>query len=309
MLFNADGINLSTALRQLNASADKMEAGRFIEMMKIMNLAQSVFVDCTSNEEITRHYAEILNQSISIVTPNKIANSGKMSVYRNLRNIAKRKNVRMLYETNVGAGLPVINTLSDLLTSGDRIIRIEAVLSGTLSFIFNNFKKETLFSDIVKEAQQRGYTEPDPRVDLSGMDVARKLLILARETGLEIELKDIGIQQILPRDCQKAKSVDAFFAELKRNNKVFEIMREKSEKKGKVLRFIAALENGKASIALKEVDHKHPFYNLDGSDNIISFTTERYNDRPLVVKGPGAGAEVTAAGVFAEIISLGKYFE
>jgi len=309
MLFNADGINLPAAIKLLNDSPDKMETSRFIEMMKIMNLAQSVFVDCTSNEEITRHYAEILNQSISIVTPNKIANSGKMSVYRNLRDIAKRRNVRMLYETNVGAGLPVINTLSDLLTSGDRIIRIEAVLSGTLSFIFNNFKKGTLFSDIVKEAQQRGYTEPDPRVDLSGMDVARKLLILARETGLEIELKDISIQQILPRDCQKAKSVDSFFAELKRNNKVFEIMREKAEKKGKVLRFIAALENGKASIALKEVDQKHPFYNLDGSDNIISFTTERYNDRPLVVKGPGAGAEVTAAGVFAEIISLGKYFE
>ncbi len=309
MLFNADGINLPAAIKQLNDSPDKMDAGRFIEMMKIMNLAQSVFVDCTSNEEITRHYAEILNQSISIVTPNKIANSGKMSVYRNLRNIAKRRNVRMLYETNVGAGLPVINTLSDLMTSGDRIIRIEAVLSGTLSFIFNNFKNGTLFSEIVKEAQKKGYTEPDPRVDLSGMDVARKLLILARETGLEIELKDILIHQLLPAPCRKAKNVDAFFTELKKNNHVFEALRAEAEKKGKVLRFIASLEKGRAELGLTQVDSKHPFFNLDGSDNIISFTTERYNERPLVVKGPGAGAEVTAAGVFAEIISLGKYFE
>nr|MBP6335531.1 bifunctional aspartate kinase/homoserine dehydrogenase I [Bacteroidia bacterium] len=203
----------------------------------------------------------------------------------------------------------VINTLTDLLTSGDRIIRIEAVLSGTLSFIFNNFKSGSKFSDIVLEAQKRGYTEPDPRVDLSGLDVARKLLILARETGMEIELKDIKIQQILPAACVKAKTVEQFIVELKKNNNVFETMRKDAEKQHKVLRFIASLENGKASVRLMQVDSKHPFYNLDGADNIVSFTTERYNERPLVVKGPGAGAEVTAAGVFAEIISLGKYFE
>jgi len=309
MIFNADGFSLNSAMDQLIKSQDKMDITEYITMMNNMNLAQSVFVDCTSNEEIVKHYAAVLDHSISIVTPNKIANSGKMSSYRNLRDIAKRRNVRMLYETNVGAGLPVINTLTDLLTSGDRIIRIEAVLSGTLSFIFNNFKTGVNFSDIVLEAQKKGYTEPDPRVDLSGMDVARKLLILARETGLEMELKDIQIQQILPPACVKAKTVEQFFTELKKNNHVFEAMRKEAEKQQKVLRFIASLEKGKASIRLLQVDSKHPFYNLDGSDNIVSFTTERYNERPLVVKGPGAGAEVTAAGVFAEIISLGKYFE
>ncbi len=309
MMFNADGLPLSSVVDHLEKSSDKMDMPAYIEMMNAMNLPQSVFVDCTSNEEIVKHYATILDHSISIVTPNKIANSGKMSAYRNLRSIAKRRNVRLLYETNVGAGLPVINTLTDLLTSGDRIIRIEAVLSGTLSFIFNNFKKGVSFSDIVLEAQRKGYTEPDPRVDLSGMDVARKLLILARETGLEMELKDISIQQILPPDCIKAKTIDLFFTQLKKNNHVFDAMRKDAEKQNKVLRFIAALEKGKASIRLQQVDSKHPFYNLDGSDNIVSFTTERYNERPLVVKGPGAGAEVTAAGVFAEIISLGQYFE
>lgn len=309
MTFNENGLSLSSVMNQLDKSSDKMDIVKYIEMMNAMNLAQSIFVDCTSNEEIVKHYATILDHSISIVTPNKIANSGKMSTYKNLRSIAKRRNVRLLYETNVGAGLPVINTLTDLLTSGDRIIRIEAVLSGTLSYIFNNYKQGSKFSDIVLQAQKKGYTEPDPRVDLSGMDVARKLLILARETGLEMELKDIKVQQILPAPCIKAKSVDQFFVELEKNNHVFEAMRMNAEKQGKVLRFIALLEKGKASVQLLQVDTKHPFYNLDGSDNIISFTTERYNERPLVVKGPGAGAEVTAAGVFAEVISLGKYFE
>jgi aspartokinase/homoserine dehydrogenase 1 len=274
-----------------------------------LNLPQSIFVDCTSNEDVVKHYAEIMENSISIVTPNKIANSDSYKNYLNLRNISKRRNVRFLYETNVGAGLPVINTLTDLLTSGDEIRRIEAVLSGTLSFIFNNYKEGVEFSEIVKQAQEKGYTEPDPRVDLSGKDVARKLLILARETGLKLEMKDIQIDQILPPSCMKAKSVPAFFVELKKNNHVFEAKRMKAAKNNKVLRFIASLEKGKAKISLQEVDANHPFYNLSGSDNIISFTTERYAERPLVVKGPGAGAEVTAAGVFAEIISIGKYFE
>jgi aspartokinase/homoserine dehydrogenase 1 len=214
-----------------------------------------------------------------------------------------------LYETNVGAGLPVISTLKDLLTSGDRIIRIEAVLSGTLSFIFNSFDGTIPFSTIVKEAKKRGYTEPDPREDLSGLDVARKLLILARETGLEIELSNIAIEQILPPACVKAKTVEDFFVALEANNEVFSKRLKAAQSKNKVLRFIAQLENGKAAIKLQEVDAQHPFYNLSGSDNIISFTTDRYHDRPLVVKGPGAGAEVTAAGVFAEVISLSRYFE
>ncbi|REJ82375.1 MAG: bifunctional aspartate kinase/homoserine dehydrogenase I [Bacteroidetes bacterium] len=309
MYFNPDGISTGNYMDLLGKEGEQMDIDKFISKMNELNLPQSIFVDCTSNEEIVRKYADVLSHSISIVTPNKIANSGKMENYKKLRDIARSKNVRFLYETNVGAGLPVINTLTDLLTSGDKIIRIEAVLSGTLSFIFNNFKKGVKFSDIVKEAKAKGYTEPDPRDDLSGMDVARKLLILARETGLDLELTDVSVEKILPRPCLKATTVEKFLEELEKNNSVFEKMRKEAESQKKVLRFIARLENGKASVRLMKVDSSHPFYNLSGSDNIISYTTERYSDRPLVVKGPGAGAEVTAAGVFAEIISIGKYFE
>ncbi len=309
MIFNPDGLSLNKYAEALAASNEKMELDVFIQRMKDMNLSQSIFVDCTSDEKIAAAYDGILNHSISIVTPNKVANSGKYKRYQSLRENARKGNVRFMYETNVGAGLPVINTLNDLMSSGDRIIRIEAVLSGTLSFIFNNFREGTSFCDIVKEAKKRGYTEPDPRVDLSGKDVARKLLILARETGIQMELEDIKINPLLPPSCLRAKNVDDFFSELKKNDEFFEKIRKQSAQKSKVLRFIAKLDNGKASISLQEVDSIHPFYNLSGSDNIISFTTERYLDRPLVVKGPGAGAEVTAAGVFAEIISIGKYFE
>jgi len=308
MLFNAEGVSVKKWKDQL-MNGETSDIPAFIEKIRSMNLPQSVLVDCTGGDVVASSYAKILDSSISIVTPNKIANSGKMANYKKLHEIVKKRNVSFLYETNVGAGLPVINTLKDLLTSGDRILRIEAVLSGTLSFIFNTFDGKVPFSDIVKEAQTRGYTEPDPRVDLSGLDVARKLLILARETGMEIELKDIKIEQILPPACVKAKTVAEFFTALKANNDVFTKRAMSANAKDKKLRFIAQLENGKASISLQEVDSSHPFYNLSGSDNIISFTTERYHDRPLVVKGPGAGAEVTAAGVFAEIISLSRYFE
>ena len=309
MLFDENGISTKNYLSALEKSNEKMSIAGFVKEMTRLNLPQSIFVDCTSSEDIVRHYETVLDHSISIVTPNKIANSGKLKDYLKLRNISKKRNVRFLYETNVGAGLPVISTLQDLLASGDTILKIEAVLSGTLSFIFNNFKTGTKFSDIVHEAHRRGYTEPDPRIDLSGMDVARKLLILARETGLNIEMNDIVIEQILPANCKKAKTVEAFFAELEKSNDFFDAQRKKADDKKKVLRFIAQLEKDRASISLQEVDAFHPFYNLSGSDNIISYTTERYHERPLVVKGPGAGAEVTAAGVFAEIISIGNYFD
>ncbi len=309
MFFDEKGISPRNYKDTLEKSGESMSVSAFIKKMTQLNLPQSIFVDNTSSEDVVKHYQVVLDHSISIVTPNKIANSGKFKDYEKLRDTSRKKNVRFLYETNVGAGLPVIGTLKDLLTSGDTILKIEAVLSGTLSFIFNNFKTGTKFSDIVHEAHKRGYTEPDPRVDLSGMDVARKLLILSRETGLNIEMNDIVIEQLLPVNCRKAKTVSDFFAELEKSNDFFDAMRKKADEKKKVLRFIAQLENNNATISLQEVDTNHPFYNLSGSDNIISYTTERYHERPLVVKGPGAGAEVTAAGVFAEIISIGNYFE
>ncbi len=309
MYFNPDGINLKKYKELLDSEGEKMSQDAFITRMKEYNLPQSIFVDCTSNENIASAYAHILDASISIVTPNKVGNAGTYSNYKRVRENAKKRNVCFLYETNVGAGLPVISTLNDLLTSGDEIISIEAVLSGTLSYIFNNFKEGIKFSSVVEKAKELGYTEPDPRDDLSGTDVARKLLILARETGLPLELKDIKVEQILPDFCLKAKSVPDFMKSLLKADIVFEERRKKAAAQQKQLRFIAKLEKGKASVALQEVKTDHPFYHLSGSDNIISFVTERYHDRPLVVKGPGAGAEVTAAGVFAQIISIGNYFE
>jgi aspartokinase/homoserine dehydrogenase 1 len=272
-----------------------------------MNLPNSIFVDCTASEVVADCYEDVMQNSISVITPNKTANSRDMRSYLRLQEIAAKRNVQFLYETNVGAGLPVITTLNDLLASGDSIIRIEAVLSGTLSFIFNNFSHEKKFSAVVKEAMKRGYTEPDPRIDLSGKDVARKLLILARECGMDVSMGDIKIIPLLPSALRKAKNVNEFFKMLPEYDEHFYKLQQQAERAGKRLRCIATLNNGKLSIELRAVDANHPFYNLSGSDNIISFTTQRYRERPLVIRGPGAGAEVTAAGVFAEIIGLGSY--
>ena len=211
-----------------------------------------------------------------------------------------------MYETNVGAGLPVITTLNDLRMSGDRILKIEGVLSGSLSFIFNNFDGSRKFSDIVKEAKEKGYTEPDPREDLSGFDVRRKIVILARETGIAIEPEDVKINSILPKKVMNAKSVEAFFTTLEKEDDNMKKMCLAAAEKGKFLRMVAKLENGKATIGLQAVEKDSPFATLSGSDNMIVFTTERYKERPLVIRGPGAGAEVTAAGVFAEIVRIGN---
>jgi bifunctional aspartokinase / homoserine dehydrogenase 1 len=309
MLIEANGINLNNWKDKLDNSNTKSKLQGFVEEMKSLNLQNTVFVDCTSSSEVIRHYEEVLNGSISIVTPNKLANSGMYKDYQKLQKSARKHGVKFLYETNVGAGLPVINTLKDLKYSGDKIIRIEGILSGTLSYIFNNFKGNKKFSDVVKEAKEKGYTEPDPRDDLNGMDVARKILILSREADVELEFNDVKVENILPVPCRKAKTVDAFFAELEKNNHVFEKMRADADKMNHVLRFIAKLEDGKATVSLQSVDSSHPFYSLSGSDNMIAFTSERYKERPLVIKGPGAGAEVTAAGVFAEIISISNYLK
>ena len=307
MLFNEEGIQLGNWKEQLDASTEATDLAAFVGKMKSLNLSNAIFLDNTANGQVANFYENILESSISISTPNKIATSSSFLQYQRLKNIAARRGVQFMYETNVGAGLPVLSTLEDLITSGDRIIKIEGVLSGTMSFVFNEFRPGRKFSEILKEAKERGYTEPDPREDLGGADVRRKLLILARETGLQMEAEDIVVESILPKAAEEAASVDAFFKELEKSDGHFEKMAAATEKEGKVLRMIASLENGKARISLQPVDASNPFFTLSGSDNMIVFTTERYKDRPLVVRGPGAGAEVTAAGVFAEIVRIGSY--
>ena len=307
MIFDEDGLTLEKWKDHLIHHGETSTIEGFIDKMVALNLQNSVFVDCTSNGKVVDGYKEILNHAISIATPNKLASSGDLSVFRTLKALALKNDVNFLYETNVGAGLPVITTLKDLKISGDRILKIEGVLSGTLSYIFNAFNRETKFGEVVRVAMEKGFTEPDPRDDLNGMDVARKILILSREVGLDLSLEDVVINNILPESCIKANSVDAFFKELEKKNDYFESMRLEAEQNGKVLRFIAKMEHGRASVGLESVDPKNPFFALDGSDNMISFTTDRYSERPLVIKGPGAGAEVTAAGVFAEIISISHF--
>lgn len=307
MLFDTNGLPLDTWKKELASKGSKANLNQFVAEMKALNLPNSIFVDCTASAKPITFYKEILASSISIATPNKIANSSSLVNYLEYRKLAQQYNVKFLYETNVGAGLPVIKTLNDLLQSGDEVLKIEAVLSGSLSFIFNSFSGDKKFSAIVKEAKEKGFTEPDPRDDLSGMDVARKVLILSREIGQEIEISDIEVENILPEPCIQAETIDTFFAALAANDDYFTELRDKAAKESKVLRFLATIERDKASVSLKMVDASNPFYSLSGSDNMIVFTTARYKERPLVVKGPGAGAEVTAAGVFAEIISISNY--
>lgn len=305
MRINLEGIDLNQWAEELDQKGVEADLGSFISQMKELNLPNCVFIDNTASAKPTEHYAEIFRSSISIVTCNKIANSGSYSQYKTLRDTARNHGVDFYYETNVGAGLPIVRTLKDLMMSGDRILRIEAILSGTISFIFNNFNGESSFHDIVEKAQEMGFTEPDPRDDLNGTDFMRKMLILARDAGYPLEAADVKLDAILPQACMDAKSVEDFYKELKKADEHFNQLKETAAKENKALRYIGILENGKVEINLEMVDENHPFFTLSGSDNIISFTTERYRERPLVVKGPGAGAEVTAAGVFAELVNVG----
>ena len=307
MLFSEDGLVLDTCVKTLNEAGEKMRMQDFFDKMNGLNLSNSVFVDCTSSEEVTAFYEAILSANISIVTPNKKANSASMEDYRNLKATAFKRGTKFLYETNVGAGLPVINTMNDLLLSGDKVLRIEAVLSGTLNFLFSSFVEGRKFSEVVKEAKAKGYTEPDPRDDLNGMDVARKILILSRETGLSMELNDIVVENLVPESCRGDMSIEAFFTSLEKHDDEFEKLRKRAAEKGEKLRYMAILDHGKVKIQLGSVDNQHPFYSLSGSDNIILMTTERYHERPMVIRGPGAGADVTAAGVFADVIRIGHY--
>ena len=307
MLIHEDGIQVGQWQSDLDKHGVTSDMTIFVRQMKELNLPNSVFLDCTSSEDVIKFYQEILQSAISIITPNKLANSGTFVNYQQLKQTAMRAGVQFLYETNVGAGLPVIRVLQDLKDSGDKIYKIEGVLSGTLSYIFNSFKEGRKFSEVVREAQQKGFTEPDPREDLNGMDVARKILILAREVGIALEPEDVTVQNILPVKCLEAPTVDDFFETLKEVDDEMEGRRQQAEAAGEKLRFVASLEDAKASVELLSVGDDHPFHGLSGSDNIISYTTARYWERPLVVKGPGAGAEVTAAGVFAELISTSNF--
>ena len=307
MLIDTNGIDIQNWEEAIQNEGQTSDLGQFVNQIIEHNLPNSVFIDCTANKEIVSFYEPLLMASVNIVTPNKVANSGRYVDYARRHQLALIKGVKFMYETNVGAGLPVINTLQGLIASGDRFLKIEAVLSGTLSYIFNNFRKGTKFVDIVKEAKAKGYTEPDPRDDLSGTDVARKILILAREIGHKLEPEDVKITPLLPKNCLDAPTVEAFFEELDKSNALFEAMAEQAETKGEKLRFVATMEDNQLSIGLKSVGSNHPLFAMEGADNVVSFTTKRYADRPLVIKGPGAGASVTAAGVFADIIAIGSY--
>ncbi|MDR2786366.1 MAG: bifunctional aspartate kinase/homoserine dehydrogenase I, partial [Treponema sp.] len=316
MIFNPDGFDpkrVKELLKNPAANGDG-EAGwqgnfaldAFIARMKALNLPNTAFCDCTPGGDVAESYADIVRSSIPIVTPNKKANSGSLEYYRTLTGFSRDRGIPYLYETTVCAGLPVISTLRDLSVSGDRVRRIEAVLSGTLSFIFNNYDGSIPFSELVREAKLKGYTEPDPRDDLNAMDAARKALILARECGLSLEFDAVDIEPILPAVCFEAPDVETFFAELKKADPLFEKRRKDAAAGGKVLRYVAVIEDGSAKISLREEPEGSPFRSLVDADNIVVITTDRYSTLPIVIKGPGAGAQVTAGGVFADIVRIAR---
>jgi len=306
MVLDPDGIPPGEWKKQLARSKQKTNMDLFVKTMKQFNLRNSVFVDNTANQNIADLYPEILKGSISLVTSNKIALSGPLEVYNRNKRLAREKNANLLFEANVGAGLPVIKTIHDLVQSGDQIQSIEAVLSGTLNYIFNTFNADKPFSVTVREAMEKGFTEPDPRLDLAGTDVARKILILARESGVPLEPEEVEKDDFLPEECRNTNNLSVFFTLLKKNDPFFEKMRTVAEKKGRKLRYIARFKDGKARTGLQEIDTGHPFYELDGKDNILLFFTERYHDQPLVIRGAGAGADVTAAGVFADLMRIAR---
>lgn len=301
-IFTREGIALDTYRQQL-AEAPQSDIFRLRDEIIGMNIFNSVFIDCTASAEVAGLYADFLEHNINVVAANKIAASSDYTNYRRLKQIAQKRGVKFLFETNVGAGLPIIRTINDLHNSGDKILRIEAVLSGTLNFIFNTISKDIPFSQTVRMAKEEGYSEPDPRIDLSGKDVIRKLVILAREAGYEISQEDVEAKLFIPQSFFDG-TIDEFWTNLPSLDADFEERRKELEKDNKVWRFVAKLENGKASVSLQEFESNHSFYVLEGSNNIVLLTTERYREYPMLIQGYGAGASVTAAGVFADIMSL-----
>lgn len=301
-VFDREGLDLTNYHEKLEAS-EPSSPERLRDSIIRMNIFNSVFVDCTASKDIARLYQSLLEHNVSVVAANKIAASSEYENYACLKETALKRGVKFLFETNVGAGLPIIGTINDLRNSGDKILKIEAVLSGTLNYIFNAISKEVPFSETVKRAKEQGYSEPDPRIDLSGTDVVRKLVILTREAGYKVEQADVEKHLFVPDDYFKG-TLDDFWKNLPKLDAGFEAEREKLEKEGKRWRFVATMENGKTRVGLETVGQSHPFYHLEGSNNILLLTTERYKEYPMQIKGYGAGASVTAAGVFANIMSI-----
>lgn len=301
-LFNSDGIDLAN-YRELLADAPESNESKLRDAIIEMNCFNSVFVDCTASKEVAEIYQPLLEHNISVIAANKIAASSSYEKYARLKETALARGVFFRYETNVGAGLPIIGTINDLRNSGDVILKIEAVLSGTLNFIFNEISADVTLSEAVRRAKEQGYSEPDPRIDLSGKDVIRKLVILAREAGYKVEKTDVEAHLFIPDEFFEG-NIEEFWKNLPKLDADFEARRKQLDAEGKRWRFVATFDHGKLSVALKEVDRTHPFYNLQGSNNIVALTTERYREYPMLIQGYGAGASVTAAGVFANIMSI-----
>lgn len=302
-LFDREGIDLTNYRALLDEKGGASSPQIIRDEIVGMNIFNSVFVDCTANAAVADLYKDFLNNNISVVAANKIAASSSYANYSELKQIARKRGVKFLFETNVGAGLPIIKTMNDLINSGDKILKIEAVLSGTLNFIFNKISADIPFSETIRMAKEEGYSEPDPRIDLSGKDVIRKLVILAREAGYRLEQEEVEKHLFVPNEFFDG-SLDDFWKNIPSLDADFEARRKQLEEQGKHWRFVAKFEGGKGSVSLQEVDKSHPFYNLEGSNNIILLTTERYNEYPMMIQGYGAGASVTAAGVFADIIGI-----
>jgi aspartokinase/homoserine dehydrogenase 1 len=303
MFIGSKPVPLDTCKKLLNTSGRKSDINLFINQMTRLNLRNSVFVDCTADTRVAGSYKNALEKYVSVVTANKIACSSEYAYYHLLKSIANEKGVRFMYETTVGAGLPVIKTINDLVVSGDKILKIEAVLSGTLNFIFNNVGPGMPLSTIIRIAKEKGISEPDPRIDLSGTDVVRKILILAREAGYTIEKEDVVVKYFLPEECFTG-DLDSFYSKVREFDDEFEKQRKELTLQNKKWRFFASMDRGKARVELITVDSTHPTFDLEGSNNVVLLTTERYCELPMVIKGYGAGADVTAAGVFADIMRV-----
>ncbi len=307
MLFDIDGIPPDQWEEKLDKNGESTNLDEFLDRVKKHNLSYGIFLDCTASQDVANRYDQLLDSSISVITPNKKANSAEYSYYKCLHDITLKRGVKYLYETNVGAGLPIIENLRHLVGTGDKIKRIEGILSGTLSYIFNSFDGSKPFSAIVKEAREKGYTEPDPREDLNGMDMGRKLLILGREAGYIMQPDDIEIENLVPEEARDEGDIDHFFNVLEKYDDHFAELIRQAENENKLLRYTAKFEDGKGKVGLEKMDKDHPFAATQGSDNIVVITSEHYVDRPLTVIGPGAGAYVTSSGVISDILKIGRY--